>query len=110
MCAVVLLILFRDCARCRYLLIVVVLPQLHFVVLFALWFTVDVGLGTLGTAPRKLRTVAEILYAWSALDVFVLSLIISILQIRQFAAFIIGDKCDAINPLLEQYVGVHVLL
>ena len=46
---------------------------------------------------------AEIANAWSAIEVFVISIGCSILQISQFAAFIIGDKCDAINSVLEEY-------
>ena len=46
---------------------------------------------------------AEILNAWSCLDVFVLSIIAAILQISQFTEFIVGDKCDAINPIVEKY-------
>jgi len=46
---------------------------------------------------------AEITNAWSAIEVFVISVACAILQISQFAAFIIGDKCDAINSVLEQF-------
>jgi len=46
---------------------------------------------------------AEIANAWSAIEVFVISVACAILQISQFAAFIIGDKCDAINKILEEY-------
>lgn len=46
---------------------------------------------------------AEVLNAWSALDVFVVAIMAGVLEIQQFAAFIVGDKCDAINGLIEQY-------
>ena len=120
----------RYLIQAAYTLVVVVLPQLHFVALAAVWLTASLqpaasetgavsaagsgaasgwrGGGVAGSAGEasgsalRTRTACEVLYAWSALDVFVVSLIVSVLQIRQFAAFIIGDKCDAINPLLEQ--------
>ena len=57
--------------------------------------------------PRRIQkflySMAEILNAWSCLDVFVLSIIAAILQISQFTEFIVGDKCDAINPIIEKY-------
>ena len=55
--------------------------------------------------PRKTQkivySITEILNAWSCLDVFILAIIAAILQIGQFAEFIVGDKCDTINPFIE---------
>jgi len=45
---------------------------------------------------------AQVLNAWCALDVFALSVLVSVLQIRQFALFIVGSKCDLINDLLSK--------
>lgn len=33
--------------------------------------------------------------AWSALDVFIISIVAALLQIQQFAQFIVGGRCDA---------------
>lgn len=44
--------------------------------------------------------VTEVFNAWNALDVFVVSVIAALLEIQQFAAFIVGDSCDAINDVL----------
>lgn len=33
---------------------------------------------------------------------FCLSIIVSVLEIRQFALFMVGDKCDLFNKILEQ--------
>ena len=65
--------------------------------------------------PRKrqniLYNLAEILNAWSCIDVFVIALIAGVVQIGQFAKFLVGDKCDLIDPILKQYfsniLGVH---
>jgi len=53
---------------------------------------------------KKAYVLIEVLLAWSATDVFCLSIIASNLEIRQFAAFIVGDSCDNINNLLEKFL------
>jgi hypothetical protein len=50
---------------------------------------------------RKLLMAAEALNAWSAIEVFLLSIVAAVLQISQFAAFLVGDKCDAINEMIQ---------
>ena len=65
--------------------------------------------------PRKKQTIlyniAEILNAWSCIDVFVIALIAGVVQIGQFALFLVGDKCDPIDPILKKYfsniLGIH---
>jgi hypothetical protein len=54
---------------------------------------------------RSLLVAAEIANAWSAVEVFVLSIVAALLQISTFASFIIGDKCDLINRLAEDLIG-----
>eukprot|EP00980_Cylindrotheca_fusiformis_P003483 scaffold781_cov132-Cylindrotheca_fusiformis.AAC.2 len=51
---------------------------------------------------RSLLVVAEIANAWSAVEVFVLSICAALFQISTFASFIIGDKCDLINSFLRE--------
>jgi hypothetical protein len=46
----------------------------------------------------------EVMNAWSALDVFVVAIVASLLEIQQFAEFIVGDSCDEINKILEEYM------
>ena len=57
--------------------------------------------------PRRVQkifyAIIEILNAWSCLDVFVLSIIAAITEIGTFTEFIVGDKCDAINPFIDKY-------
>ena len=57
--------------------------------------------------PRKyqkiLYNIAEILNAWSCIDVFVIALIAGVVQIAQFAKFMVGDKCDSIDPIIQSY-------
>jgi len=51
---------------------------------------------------RYLFVVSEVVYAWSALDVFIVSVIAALLQLSQFAQFIIGGRCDTINEILQR--------
>lgn len=53
---------------------------------------------------RQALVFLECLSAWSAIDVFLLSVFGALLQIQQFAAFIVGDSCDGINALLAKYM------
>jgi len=50
-----------------------------------------------------LLTLAEIANAWSAIEVFALSIIAALLEISTFASFIIGHRCDMINEILKDY-------
>ena len=47
-----------------------------------------------------LITLAEIANAWSAVEVFVLSIVAAVLQISTFSSFIIGNRCDLIEKIL----------
>lgn len=58
---------------------------------------------TLST-QRTLFVLAEVLNAWSALDVFCIAIAAALLEIQQFAAFIVGDSCDSINVILAEYM------
>jgi hypothetical protein len=49
-------------------------------------------------------TIAEITNAWSAIEVFVLSVVAALLEISTFCSFIIGNKCDWINEFVSKYL------
>jgi hypothetical protein len=53
------------------------------------------------STQRTMLAVGEILNAWSALEVFVVAVLASLLQVQQFAAFIVGDTCEGINKVLK---------
>ena len=76
----------------------VAVPLVHLLVLLMLW-VVPLSFAW----QRKVFVLTEVLNAWSALEVFVISIIAAVLEIRQFAAFIVGDKCDPINGILKDY-------
>jgi hypothetical protein len=57
------------------------------------------------SAQRSVLVAAEIANAWSAIEVFVLSIIAALFQISTFASFIIGNRCDMINQFLHEFFG-----
>ena len=81
-----------------YFITVLIMPISMLITVIFVWFT---------PLPRKtqkfLYTIIEILNAWSCLDVFVLAIIAALVEIGQFTEFIVGDKCDAINPFIAKY-------
>jgi len=81
-----------------FFLVTIAVPAVHLLFLLALW---------LAPITRKVQQtlydICTILYAWSGIDIFIVSIIASIAEISQFALFMVGDKCDFINPYLEKY-------
>lgn len=57
----------------------------------------------------KLFRVTEILNAWSALEVFILSILVGITEIPAVATFIIGNKCDQINKLINYLAQKQII-
>ena len=51
----------------------------------------------------QIITLAEIANAWSAIEVFAMSIIAAILEISTFASFIIGSRCDMIDEILKDF-------
>lgn len=85
------------------LIFVVATVFMHLGVLMALW------LAKLSEASqRRLFYAAEVLNSWVALDVFMVCIIASVLQIEQFSHFIIGSRCDAINGIIAEYLDSEV--
>ena len=76
-----------------------VFPIMHIVAMIVLW---------LAPLTRKIQHylyyVCEILSAWSCIDVFIISIIAAVLEIEQFAGFMVGDKCDFLVPYMEEYL------
>jgi len=57
---------------------------------------------------RRLVTLAEVTYAWAMLDVFIVMVLASLLEINQFAQFIM--PLDAVNHILGDYAEFHPYL
>eukprot|EP00435_Cladocopium_sp_Y103_P000847 s3681_g1.t1 len=79
-----------------FLFAIIVVVAYH-VILIVLW-----------AAPMTTRMqkqfflTAQVLNAWSGLDVFCVTILAGVLEIRQFANFIVGNKCDGIDALLAK--------
>ena len=81
-----------------FFLTVLAMPIGFLIVICILWFV---------PMPRKaqmiLYAIAEILNAWSCIDVFVIAIVASLTEIEQFTKFIVGDRCDTIDPIIQKY-------
>ena len=73
-------------------------PLVHLTSLVVLWL-----LPLNHKFQKRVFHATEVFNAWSALDVFVVAVIAALLEIEQFAQFIIGGKCDLINQYLQKY-------
>lgn len=83
-----------------FILFSFVVPLLYTVTLLFLW------LCPLYTKIQKhLFVIAEVLRAWSSIEVFVLSILTSLVALEKFVGFIVGDKCLWINHILQTYFG-----
>ena len=83
-----------------FLLFAFVFPLIYLVLILALW-TVPLTL----YEQRKLHVTVEVIHAWGAMEVFVLSIVAALLELKQFAGFIVGSKCDMINRLVTAYLS-----
>eukprot|EP00049_Salpingoeca_infusionum_P008880 m.147072 g.147072 ORF g.147072 m.147072 type:complete len:1091 (-) comp14160_c0_seq5:576-3848(-) len=83
-------------SQSSFTLFALVVPLVQQTVLFLLWY--------LPLSPRwqaRGYYLSEILHAWAALEVFMLAIIVTVFQLPQMAAYIIGDKCAGINAILK---------
>eukprot|EP00727_Mastigamoeba_balamuthi_P002904 m51a1_g12610 hypothetical protein (882) ;mRNA; r:1378-4099 len=81
-----------------YFLTALVLPALLMVGLLLLW--------CLPLSTREKRwgmTAVEVLNAWACIDVYMVSMAVALLELRQFAEFMVGSSCDSINRVLREY-------
>ncbi|KAK8882627.1 hypothetical protein M9Y10_045269 [Tritrichomonas musculus] len=81
-----------------YVITAIITPILHIISLGIMLFTPFTR-----KALLTMYNVCEVLYAWSCLDVFTLSLLVSMIQITQFTNFMVGHRCDLINDVLKKF-------
>ena len=79
-------------------LFVIFVPLLVLFLLLVLWIV-----PMSSKWQRRFYNAAEVTAAWDTLDVFVVSLLACVLQIKQFAVFLIGDNCNVIEDLLAGF-------
>ena len=92
-----------NCFTIRYSqivfgLITIAAPVLHLISLGILWF-----IPMISKKQRYFLVFVEILYSWSCIDVFAVSICSAVMQISQFARFMVGDQCNWINPLISLF-------
>ena len=79
-----------------FMLFAVVVPIVQIVTLLFLW------LAPLTLKEQKIVYFAnEVIAAWSALEVFIVVLIATLLEIGQLVVFLIGHSCDGINEVMK---------
>lgn len=83
------------CIQLTFILFGMIVPLMHMISLAVLWIA-PLSLRT----QHKLFVTTEILNAWSALEVFVVSVVCALLELPTFAQFIIGGKCDIPNDII----------
>lgn len=88
-----------------YIVVAIVVPILHIITQLILFFV-----PMRRKVQRAFYIAAEYLYAWNCLDVFIISILAAVLEISQFAAFMVGDKCDVINPIVKMFFSDEPLI
>ena len=83
-----------------FCLFVIVLPLLHLISLLFIWL-VPLTL----EMQKATYIIVEILSAWSAIDVFIVALIVALLQLEQFASYIVEGICLGIDAFLQSISG-----
>eukprot|EP01088_Endostelium_zonatum_P017357 TRINITY_DN5082_c0_g1_i1.p1 TRINITY_DN5082_c0_g1~~TRINITY_DN5082_c0_g1_i1.p1 ORF type:complete len:1107 (-),score=186.33 TRINITY_DN5082_c0_g1_i1:147-3467(-) len=83
-----------------FIVFVICVPIIHIIGLMIVFLT-----PLTFTVQKRLFIILEVLNAWSGLDVFVVGIIAAILEVQQFAGFIVGSKCDKVNPILDSLMG-----
>jgi hypothetical protein len=53
---------------------------------------------------KAIHVLVEIFYAWSGVDIFIVSILAAVLQISQLAESLVGDRCDFLLPFLHDYM------
>uniref|UniRef100_A0A7S3BEG8 Uncharacterized protein n=1 Tax=Haptolina ericina TaxID=156174 RepID=A0A7S3BEG8_9EUKA len=77
------------------------------------WLMCCTVLWTIPLSRRALHrwsVAAEVCYAWAMLDVFAVMVIASLLELDQFAQFIVQGEVDGINAIMQQYSEFHPYL
>lgn len=87
------------CMQMCYFAFGLVAPLLQLSIILYIWL-VPLSLPHLASA----QLIADTVGAWTALDVFCLSIAAALLEIRQFASFIVGDHCGDIDSIASYFI------
>ena len=87
-----------------FLAVCLVLPLLWLLLLALLWL-----LPLRPATQRRLLVAADVAQAWAALDVFLVTVLVSLFSLERYATFVLGDECDGLNALLARpYIAALV--
>jgi len=81
-----------------FMCFVLIIPLLQVITLAYAWFvpmTIRV--------QRNWLHINEVVGAWAGLEVFVCAIIAALLEIRQFAKFMVASKCAPLDPLINKF-------
>ena len=87
-------------------------PWMHRLATFVIPLMQQLCLAILWAAPltlraqKKLLFFVEVLAGWASIEVFVGSVVAALLQLGQFAAFMVGDACSELDRVLQDYFVV----
>lgn len=82
-----------------FLMFAFIIPLCYIFIILLLWIT-----PLYPKEQRRLFIVAEIIRAWSSMEVFVLAVITALVALQQFTQSIIGNRCDFINEVLKRFI------
>lgn len=86
-----------------FLMFALVFPIAHLLSILILWL-IPLTL----KAQYRVYVMVECFNAWAAIDVFVIVIIACLLEVQQFAQFIVGDGCDQVNVFLAEYLAPYL--
>jgi hypothetical protein len=86
------------CVQVAYVMFVFVIPMMHLISLIMLWL-----LPLSARMQHRFYAGVEILNAWSAMDVFLVALIVALVELETFAEFIATQSCAQIDVVLSTY-------
>ena len=78
--------------------VAIVLPLIQLLLLLYIWL-VPMTL----ISRQKMAIVISMINTWTCLEVVVTSVIVFVLEVREYIAFVVGHRCDFINKLLTIY-------
>jgi Paraquat-inducible protein A len=82
-----------------FMLFAFIIPLCYIFIIFLLWV-----IPLYAKEQRILFTIAEIIRAWSSMEVFVLAVITALIALQQFTRSIIGHHCDLINKIIKRFL------
>eukprot|EP00928_Gymnodinium_smaydae_P039664 TRINITY_DN27044_c1_g1_i1.p1 TRINITY_DN27044_c1_g1~~TRINITY_DN27044_c1_g1_i1.p1 ORF type:complete len:704 (+),score=136.43 TRINITY_DN27044_c1_g1_i1:1289-3400(+) len=83
--------------QAMFFMFVILFVVAYHVVLIVLWCAPLPSL-----LQRRFLITAQVMNAWNGLDVFTMSILASVLELQQFAKFIVADRCDLIDDLVAR--------